>query len=121
MSEPVNTLLTDSAEEAARFIHSGGVVAFPTETVYGLGADVFNEDAIAKIFEAKRRPVDNPLIVHVFAVDQIAKVAAEVQRKREEIYRRIFSGAADGRAEKSERGAAFRDGRLGYGGHTNAA
>jgi len=52
-------------QEAALLIQSGEIVAFPTETVYGLGADVFNPDAITKIFYAKRRPQDNPLIVHI--------------------------------------------------------
>ncbi|GIM29664.1 threonylcarbamoyl-AMP synthase [Clostridium polyendosporum] len=51
--------------EAAEIIKSGGVVAFPTETVYGLGADALNEEAVKKIFIAKGRPQDNPLIIHV--------------------------------------------------------
>jgi L-threonylcarbamoyladenylate synthase len=51
--------------KAADVIRSGGVVAFPTETVYGLGADAFNPDAVKKIFELKGRPPDNPLIVHI--------------------------------------------------------
>ena len=49
-------------EEAAKIIKEGGIVAFPTETVYGLGADALNEDAVKKIFVAKGRPQDNPLI-----------------------------------------------------------
>jgi len=55
----------DSIEEAARLIRAGELVAFPTETVYGLGADATNERAVAKIFEAKGRPRFNPLISHV--------------------------------------------------------
>ena len=51
--------------KAADIIRSGGVVAFPTETVYGLGADAFNPEAVRKIFELKGRPADNPLIVHI--------------------------------------------------------
>ena len=51
--------------ESARVISSGGLVAFPTETVYGLGADSTNEDAVRKIYVAKGRPSDNPLIIHV--------------------------------------------------------
>ena len=50
---------------AAQIIKKGGVVAFPTETVYGLGADAFNPLAVARIFEVKRRPYFDPLIVHV--------------------------------------------------------
>ena len=56
---------------AAGFIRNGGLAAFPTETVYGLGASIFDELAIAKIFKAKRRPADNPLIAHVGTLDQI--------------------------------------------------
>lgn len=54
---------------AVEVLRRGGVVAFPTETVYGLGADALNPDAVARIFEAKGRPQDNPLIVHVASLD----------------------------------------------------
>ncbi len=67
-----------SLKKAAALIKQGQVVAFPTETVYGLGADVFNEDAVNKIFEAKGRPNDNPLIVHVAKKEDITKVAREI-------------------------------------------
>ncbi len=66
------TVLTKDPTEAAKFIRAGGVAAFPTETVYGLGANVFDAEAIEKIFAAKRRPNDNPLIVHVAELAQIA-------------------------------------------------
>ena len=56
---------SDTAQTAAAIIKNGGLVAIPTETVYGLGADGLNEAAVAKIFEAKGRPQDNPLILHV--------------------------------------------------------
>lgn len=61
----VDTILTTSPSDAAAYIRRGRLVAFPTETVYGLGADVYQPDAVASIFEAKGRPSDNPLIVHV--------------------------------------------------------
>ena len=57
--------------EAAELIRAGQVVGFPTETVYGLGADALNAPAVLKIFEAKGRPADNPLIVHVTSLEQI--------------------------------------------------
>lgn len=63
---------------AAELIRAGETVAFPTETVYGLGADARNESAVARIFEAKGRPNDNPLIVHVADKEQILSVAAEI-------------------------------------------
>jgi L-threonylcarbamoyladenylate synthase len=56
---------------AATFLREGGIVAFPTETVYGLGADVFNTDALARIFEVKRRPRFDPLIVHIARRDTL--------------------------------------------------
>lgn len=74
----MNTLLTNSAAAAAAIIRDGGTVAFPTETVYGLGANVFDEKAVAKIFEAKMRPADNPLIAHVGELAQIRLLAREI-------------------------------------------
>lgn len=71
----MNTLLLGTSEEdislAASFIKEGGVVGMPTETVYGLAANALDEQAVAKIFEAKGRPADNPLIVHIAEVEDI--------------------------------------------------
>lgn len=61
-------------QEAAEIIRRGGLVAFPTETVYGLGADAFNEAACANIYEAKGRPSDNPLIVHIAEYEAILRL-----------------------------------------------
>lgn len=77
----MNTLspsLDISLEKAAALLKAGGVVAFPTETVYGLGADAWNPDAVAQIFTLKGRPPDNPLIVHVSSLGMVDKLAAEV-------------------------------------------
>ena len=60
----------DSAAVAAEIIRRGGLVAIPTETVYGLGANGLDENAVLKIFEAKGRPQDNPLILHVASPEQ---------------------------------------------------
>ncbi len=70
-------------KEAADIIYKGGIVAFPTETVYGLGANALNEDAVDKIFKAKGRPQDNPLIVHVASknIDKLVKEVPEVAKK----------------------------------------
>lgn len=73
----MRTFLTESPEEAAGFLRRGGIVAFPTETVYGLGAGVFDERAVAAIFEAKMRPADNPLIAHIADFGQIGELASE--------------------------------------------
>ena len=74
----MKTILTTSPVEAAEFIRRGGTVAFPTETVYGLGANVFDEKAIEKIFAAKQRPNDNPLIAHVGNLEQIELLVSEI-------------------------------------------
>ena len=65
-------------ERAKKLIKAGDVVAFPTETVYGLGADARNRDAISRVFQLKKRPADNPLIVHIGEIDQIYDFASEV-------------------------------------------
>lgn len=66
---PVND---ESLSRAGELIRAGGLVAFPTETVYGLGANALDADAVRRIFEAKGRPGDNPLIVHISRVDQLS-------------------------------------------------
>lgn len=67
--------LADRLEESANCLAHGGLVAFPTETVYGLGADALNETAAAKIYAAKGRPSDNPLIVHIANVEDMESLA----------------------------------------------
>lgn len=74
----MNTKLLDNVESAAEVLRAGGLVAFPTETVFGLGGDARNSDAIQRIFEAKGRPGDNPLIVHVADIQQWPLVAREL-------------------------------------------
>lgn len=63
---------------AAKLIREGEVVAFPTETVYGLGGDCFNDDAVKRIYAAKGRPSDNPLIVHISTLSDVYRVAKDV-------------------------------------------
>ena len=70
-----------SPEDAARILQDGGIVAIPTETVYGLAGNAFDTKALAKIFEAKKRPHFDPLIVHVSAFDELRDVAAEIPEK----------------------------------------
>ena len=69
-------------EKAAEIIKDGGLVSFPTETVYGLGGDGLNPKAIAKIFEAKMRPSFDPLILHISSLDQLDKVLKKPIDKR---------------------------------------
>ena len=68
----------DGVEEGARIIRNGGLVVFPTETVYGLGANAFDEKAVQSIFKAKGRPQDNPLIVHISSLQQVDEIAVDV-------------------------------------------
>jgi len=67
--------VTDPLNEAATILRQGGLVAFPTETVYGLGADAFNPLAVARIFEVKGRPLFDPLIVHISRIDEMERIA----------------------------------------------
>ena len=70
------------AEIAANIIKNGGLVGIPTETVYGLGANGLSEEAVMKIFEAKGRPQDNPLILHIAGAEQIEQFACRDANRR---------------------------------------
>ena len=69
----------DTYSLAADIIRSGGLVAFPTETVYGLGANALDRDAVLSIFEAKGRPADNPLIVHIHDRSQLDAIGIRTE------------------------------------------
>lgn len=88
----MQTIVTDRPEEAANCLNGGQTVAFPTETVYGLGADAFNVEAVAGIFRAKGRPSDNPLILHVATPDRIEEVACEIDTNARTLIDRFFPG-----------------------------
>lgn len=77
---------------AAEIIKEGGIVAFPTETVYGLGADAFNPLAVARIFEVKRRPYFDPLIVHVANPSDVRKLAKEILSNAKKLIERFWPG-----------------------------
>jgi len=77
---------------AAEIIKKGGIVAFPTETVYGLGADAFNPLAVARIFEVKRRPYFDPLIVHVANPSDVRKLAKEILSNAKKLIERFWPG-----------------------------
>ena len=76
----------------AEVIRAGGLVAFPTETVYGLGADALSDSAVARIFEAKERPRGNPLIVHLAGVAALESVAARVPSRARDASARFWPG-----------------------------
>lgn len=75
----------ETFEKCSKFLHQGGLVAFPTETVYGLGANALNSDAVHSIFKAKQRPLTDPVIVHVLNFEQ-ALPLIEITQKQEKVY-----------------------------------
>jgi L-threonylcarbamoyladenylate synthase len=77
---------------AAEIIKKGGIVAFPTETVYGLGADAFNPLAVARVFEVKKRPYFDPLIVHVANPADVQKLAKELPSNAKKLAERFWPG-----------------------------
>ena len=87
-------IFADSAAiaKAAQLLRQGRLVAFPTETVYGLGADASNPDAVSRIFSAKGRPADHPLIVHIADVDSLADWALTVPKSAYRLADRFWPG-----------------------------
>ena len=79
-------------KEAAEKIRSGGLVAFPTETVYGLGANALDAAAVQKIYELKGRPAANPLIVHVASIEMARQIVAEWPPLAEDLAQRWWPG-----------------------------
>ena len=79
-------------DKGAELINRGEIVAFPTETVYGLGANAFNEEGVKKIFQAKGRPSDNPLIVHIADKKDIYKVAENVSAVAQKLIEAFMPG-----------------------------
>lgn len=75
---PIRAMDDAAIDDAARIIRAGGLVAFATETVYGLGGDATNPDAVARIFAAKGRPTFNPLISHVADMDGVKAIGKSV-------------------------------------------
>ena len=82
----------DELEQAAIALRSGAIIAFPTETVYGLGANAFDPLAIARVFDAKGRPQDNPLIVHVSDASMLHQVASHVPDAAQALIQRFWPG-----------------------------
>jgi len=76
--EFISNCTADALSSAAQLLKSGGLVALPTETVYGLGADATNKDAVARIYKVKGRPADHPLIVHIHSMQSLGDWADEI-------------------------------------------
>ncbi len=88
--DPVND--SENLTEAAEILKNGGTVAMPTETVYGLAANTFDETAISSIFKAKGRPQDNPLIVHVDSMEMVKALVSEMPEKAYKLAEKFWPG-----------------------------
>lgn len=89
----VNNLIEDdSIVEAAQLLQQNEVVAFPTETVYGLGGNAYSDEAIKKIFAAKGRPTDNPLIIHIYSQEQLNEIVASVPKVAKQLIETFWPG-----------------------------
>jgi len=88
----VSNCTPSAIEGAAASLIAGNLVAFPTETVYGLGADAFNEKAVARIYKAKGRPTNHPLIVHVSSLDKLDMLAKDIPEYAIKLARNFWPG-----------------------------
>lgn len=88
----INRQKPEGLEQAARTLQKGGLVAFPTETVYGLGAVYNNEPALLKVFAVKGRPADNPLILHIYHLDQLNQIVNSISPAAERLIQRFWPG-----------------------------
>ena len=92
MAEILDAAVPSAIRQAAACIQAGGVVAFPTETVYGLGADALNERAVAQVFAIKQRPAFDPLIVHIAQVDAVPRYASGIDGRARMLMQRCWPG-----------------------------
>jgi len=90
--EIISNCTQDVIEKAAKALIDGHLVAFPTETVYGLGADATNEKAVSRIYSVKGRPTDHPLIVHISSINQLEKWAIDIQKYAIKLARDFWPG-----------------------------
>jgi L-threonylcarbamoyladenylate synthase len=89
---PTYLTRVDEIDKAAALLRAGRLVAFPTETVYGLGANALDKNAVRLIFEAKGRPLSSPLIVHVASVDMARELASDWSEKAEQLAKAFWPG-----------------------------
>jgi L-threonylcarbamoyladenylate synthase len=90
--EIISNCTQDVIEKAAKALTDGHLVAFPTETVYGLGADATNEKAVSRIYSVKGRPTDHPLIVHISSINLLEKWAIDIQEYAIKLARDFWPG-----------------------------
>ena len=97
-----NEFNNDKLEEAAQLIKKGELVLFPTETVYGIGADGLNEEAVKKIFIAKGRAQDNPLILHISSIEMIKNIVKNIGKTEKILMDKFWPGPLTIIFEKSD-------------------
>ncbi len=97
-----NNIDKDAVQEAGNILRQGGLVAFPTETVYGLGGDALSADSSAKIYAAKGRPSDNPLIVHISNMEALTKIVNKVPEEAYLLADKFWPGPLTMIFEKSD-------------------
>lgn len=85
-------ILDQDLEKIIDAYRMGEIIAFPTETVYGLGADIENETAIKKIFAVKKRPIDNPLIAHIGKMEDAEKITVDLPLKAKKLMKAFWPG-----------------------------
>lgn len=88
----INNIDLEELKKQAKLLREGNTVIFPTETVYGLGANALDENAVKKIYEAKGRPSDNPLIVHIYEKSEVYELAKDISEKAEIIMDKFWPG-----------------------------
>jgi L-threonylcarbamoyladenylate synthase len=88
----ISNCTASALKEAAASLIAGNLVAFPTETVYGLGADASNQQAVARIYEVKGRPTDHPLIVHIYSINNLDKWAKDIPEYAVKLARAFWPG-----------------------------
>lgn len=89
---PTEHLNSDQTGRAGELLRAGRLVVFPTETVYGLGADATSDDAVGAVFRAKNRPGDNPLIVHAASVDDAERLLSQIESTARALFRELAPG-----------------------------
>jgi L-threonylcarbamoyladenylate synthase len=86
-------MITTNIDEAVDSLKKGQLIGLPTETVYGIAANAFDETAVKRIFEIKRRPMNNPLILHISSIDRIGEIAQDVPQKALDLANKFWPGS----------------------------
>lgn len=88
----IDNINLNELDKQAQLLREGKTVIFPTETVYGLGSNALDEQAVKKIYEAKGRPSDNPLIVHIYKKEEVYELAKDISKKAEDVMQKFWPG-----------------------------